>query len=306
MRIGLPGGAPSVEEIIQVAEQAEADGFSSLWYTSGDAGDPMVAIALAGRATSAIELGTGVLQTYSCHPVLQAARAAAVANAIGTPGRFTLGIGPSHDTLVQASQGIPYVRPGRHTEEYIQVVTALLRGEDVAFAGDEYNVHASPVALPGGAEVPVLIAALGPRLLRVAGQYAAGTILWMATAAAIEHHVVPRITSAAASVGRPAPRIVAGLPVAVHDDAAEARNAAAEQFAMYATLPNYQRILAIGGAPDPADAAVVGPEASVTAQVSALFEAGSTDVRLRPFPVGPDPDASLKRTRDLLRELANS
>jgi F420-dependent oxidoreductase-like protein len=306
MRIGLPGGAASVEEIIQRARQAEADGFASLWFTSGDAGDPLVAMALAGRATDTIELGTAVLQTYPCHPVLQATRAAAVVAAIGRPGRFTLGVGPSHQSMIESRLGAAYATPGRHTDEYVQILAALLRGEQVSFAGQEFQVSAAPPDLPGGAEIPVLVAALGPRLLRVAGQYTAGTALWMTNAVAIEQHVAPLIRAAAADAGRPEPRIVAGLPVAVHDDVAAARSAAAEQYASYGELPNYQRILERGGLAGPGDAAIVGDEGSVTAQITALFEAGATDVRARAFPVGADPAASLARTRALLAGLARS
>ena len=150
------------------------------------------------------------------------------------------------------------------------------------------------------------MAALGPRLLRVAGQHAAGTITWMANATAIAQHVAPRIRKAAADAGRPEPRIVAGLPVAVHADIAEARSVASEQFAIYGTLPNYQRILERGGVAGPADAAIVGDESSVTAQLESLFEAGATDVWAAPFPVGEDRSGSRARTRALLKELANS
>ncbi len=306
MRIGLPGSGQTVDRIIGQVERAEADGFTSLWYSSGTAGDPLVAIALAGRATSTIELGTSVLQTYTCHPVLQASRAAAVVAAIGTPGRFTLGVGPSHRPVVEGMQGLSYDTPGRHTDEYVQIVTALLRGEPVRFAGEEFRVNAAAPALVDGAAVPVLVAALAPRLLRVAGQQAAGTITWMANATSIERFVAPRIRKAAADAGRPEPRIVAGLPVAVHDDVAEAKAVAAEAFAMYGTLPNYQRILAHGDAAGPADAAIVGNEASVTGQIEALFAAGATDVWAAPFPVGDDRSASTARTRALLKELAAS
>src|SRR5205085_2006414 len=127
------------------------------------------------------------------------------------------------------------------------------------------------------AEVSVMVSALASRLLRVAGELSDGTILWMANAQAVETHVVPRITAAAKAAGRPAPRIVAGLPVAVHSDVDEARAAAAEQFALYGTLPNYRRILDVGGAANPADAAIVGDEEAVTTQIGALFDAGATD-----------------------------
>lgn len=306
MRIGLPGGGATVEKIVRNAERDEADGFTSLWYPSAAAGDPLVAMALAGRATSRIELGTAVLQTYPCHPVLQATRAAAAASAIGTAGRFTLGVGPSHQPVIEGMLGMPYDTPGRHTDEYVQILAPLLRGETVAFRGEQLGANVGPLALVDGAEIPVLVAALGPRLLRVAGQHAAGTILWMANATAIERHVAPRIRTAASEAGRPEPRIVAGLPVAVHDDVAEARSVAAEQFAAYGTLPNYQRILERGGVAGPADAVIVGDEASVTAQLEALVEAGATDVWAAPFPVGDDRAASRARTRALLQGLVKS
>jgi F420-dependent oxidoreductase-like protein len=260
-------------------------------------------MTLAGRATSAIELGTAVLVSYACHPVLQASRVSAAAAAVGSAGRFTLGVGPSHRFVIQDRLGLSYDTPGRHTEEYVQVLTGLLRGEQVSFAGSQFRVEAGPLPLLAGAEIPVLIGALGSRLLRVAGACTAGTILWMANATAIETHVAPTIRKAAADAGRPAPRIVAGLPVAVHDDVAAARSAAAGLYQAYGQLPNYQRIMAHGGIAGPADAVLVGDEDSVTAQVLALFEAGATDLWAAPFPVGDDAAASRARTRALLASL---
>jgi F420-dependent oxidoreductase-like protein len=239
MRIGLAGVGANLDAIVRQAERAEADGFTTLWYASPILGDPLAAMALVARATSQIELGTSVLQTYACHPLLQAYRAANIAAALGDSGRLTLGVGPSHQMVIENTLGEPYETVGRHTEEYVQVLAALLRGEKVSFAGEEFRVNAGPLTLPDGASVPVLIGALGPRLLRVAGQYAAGTVTWMANATAVESHVAPRIRKAAADVGRPEPRIVVGLPVAVHDDVAEARATATQQFGFYGALPNY-------------------------------------------------------------------
>jgi F420-dependent oxidoreductase-like protein len=259
-------------------------------------------MAMAGRATSAIELGTSVLQTYTCHPVLQANRAASVASAMGRPG-FTLGIGPSHRPAIEDAYGLSYEHPGRHTEEYVTVLASLMAGEPTDFVGEDFEVHAAGRAATPEHEVPILLSALAPRLLRVAGERTAGTILWMGNARAVDVHVAPRIGAAAEAAGRPAPRIVAGLPVAVHDDVDEARSAAAEQFAGYGTLPNYRRILDIGGAEGPADAAIVGDEKAVTAGITALFDAGATDVWAAIFPVGADRRASRERTRQLLGEL---
>src|SRR4051794_10496304 len=302
MRIGLPGGGSSVDRIVQQAVDAEADGFTSLWFASAVFGDPLVPMAIAGKATTTIELGTSVLQTYTCHPVLQANRAAATAAAMERPG-FTLGVGPSHDLVIEGVFGLSYDHVGAHTEEYIDVLAPLLRGGGVDHRGEHFRVQV-PAVNPLPQPVDLMLSALAPRLLRVAGESTAGTILWMGNARSVETHVAPRINAAAAAAGRPTPRIVAGLPVAVHDDVDEARERAAKDFANYGVLPNYRRILDIGGAPGPGDAAIVGDEASVTAQIQSLFDAGATDVWAAPFPVGDDRAGSRHRTRALLKELA--
>jgi F420-dependent oxidoreductase-like protein len=302
MRIGLTGGASSVDTFIGNTERAEADGFSSTWLPSAVGGDPLTWIAAAGRATTSIELGTSVLQTYTSHPVLMANRAVSVASAMGRPG-FTLGIGPSHQHAIEGAYGLDYSHVGRHTEEYVSVLAPLLRGESVHFDGRDFRVHLDGAVPAPPAPVPLLLAALAPRMLRVAGELADGTILWMANARSIETHVVPRLHAAAEAAGRPTPRIVAGLPVAVVDDEAEGRRVAAEMFAGYGVLPNYRRILDRGGIDGPGDAAIVGNESSVAAQITALADAGTTDLWAAPFPVGDDRRASRSRTLDLMRSL---
>ena len=297
MRIGLTGAAATAEKMVQVAQQAEADGFSSLWYASATGGDPLVAMAMAGKATQTIELGTAVLQTYTCHPLLQAGRARSVVDGMGRPG-FTLGIGPSHKPPIEDMLGIPYDHPGRHTEEYVSILVRLLRGEAVRHDGVDFpkvRVPATGVVTP----VPVLVSALAPRMLRIAAEQTDGTVLWMGNARSVETHVKPLLEKA----GGPGQRIVAGLPVAVHADEAEARAAAAQVFAGYGVLPNYRRILDIGGAAGPEDAAIVGSEEQVAAGISGLFDAGVTDVWAAVFPIGEDRRASRDRTMALLRDL---
>src|SRR4051812_36404031 len=217
VRIGLTGGSATVDKVVRQAQQAEADGFTSLWYASVVTGDPLVAMAIAGRETTNIELGTAVLQTYPCHPLLQANRTASVVDAMNRPG-FTLGIGPSHGPVISDVYGMSYEHPGRSTEEYVRILTGVLRGDTVDFDGNDWTAHTAGRAVTPAHPVPVLVSALGPRLLRVAGALAEGTVLWMAPPRAIEAHIVPKVRAAAAAAGRPAPRIVAGLPVAVHDD----------------------------------------------------------------------------------------
>jgi F420-dependent oxidoreductase-like protein len=305
MRIGLNGGASTVERLVEQAVATEAEGFSSLWYPSAVLGDPLVAMALAGRATTTLELGTAVLQTYTSHPALMANRAFAVVAAMGRNG-FTLGLGPSHDVVIEGSFGMSYANPGRHTDEYIAILTQLLHGEAVEFHGEDFDVRLGAPAVADGVTVPVLVAALAPRLLRVAGAVADGTILWLGNARAVAEHVVPLIGGAADAAGRDAPRIVAGLPVAVHDNVDEAREAAAKQFGFYGALPNYRRILDHGGVESPADAAIVGDESAVGTQIEAMFDAGATDMWAAIFPVGDDRDGSRRRTRTLLQDLARS
>jgi F420-dependent oxidoreductase-like protein len=221
---------------------------------------------------------------------------------MGRPG-LTIGIGPSHESIVRNVLGMSYDHPGRSTEEYIRILAGLLRGETVDFDGHDWSVHSAGRMASVAQPIPLLLSALGPRLLRVAGEVADGTVLWMAPVRAVGEHIAPRIVAAAAAAGRPAPRIVAGLPVAVHDDVQEARSAQAAYAADYSDMPNYVRVLDLGGAKSPGDAALVGDEASVTKQLQSLLDAGATDIWAFVYPVGPDKRASLNRTRTLLKEL---
>ncbi len=306
MRIGLTGGGTSVDSMVRQAQQAEADGFASLWYASAVAGDPLVAMAFAGRSTTSIELGTAVLQTYPCHPLLQANRTVAAANAMGRPG-LTLGLGPSHRPIVEDVLGLSYDRPARHTEEYVRIVTALLRDGNADFDGADWTTHSAGRMAAAEHAVPVLLAALSPRMLRVAGSHADGVILWLASAAALERSIMPVLSAAADAAGRPAPRVVAGLPVAVHDDRAEAEAAVAATATGYGAMPNFERIVATGGGSSAADVAIIGDEASVQRQLERLITAGATDIWAQPVAVGADREqrrSSLRRTRALLSALA--
>lgn len=301
MKIGLSAGG-TFDRMVEQVQEAEADGFDTMWFAGGIGMDPLTVIAAAGRASERIELGTSIVPTYPRHPTAMAQQAVAVQSAIGSEGRFTLGIGVSHKPAVEDMLGISYDRPGKNMREYLSVLRPLLHEGKVAFDGEFYKAR-SQMGAPAATPTPVLVAALAPVMLRAAGSLAEGTITWMANARAVESHISPILRSAASDAGRPEPRIVVGLPVAVCDDAAEGRADAAEQFAGYGMLPNYQRVLAHGGCEGPADAAVVGDEASVRSQLQGLLDAGGTDVWAAIFPVGGDRKASRARTRALLQEL---
>ena len=306
LRISLTGGGPSVDRIIDAAQKAEADGFAGLWFPGGGGAlDPLVLLGVVGRATERIELGTSIVQTYTRHPVLMAQQAATVGAAIGDSSRFTLGIGVSHRPVIEGVYGLDYDSNARHLHEYLTVLSALLGEGRVSFTGEEYTARAD-LGQAGDTSVGLVVAALASRSLTSAGELSDGTVTWMANAAAIESLVAPTINAAAEAAGRPAPRVVVGLPVAVTDDEDAARETAARQFAVYGTLPNYQRVLAAGGISTPAEAAIVGNEQQVGDAITALFAAGATELWAAPYPVGDDREgrsASRQRTMALLREL---
>jgi F420-dependent oxidoreductase-like protein len=298
MRIGLTGGGATVDKIVAQAQRAEADGFTSLWYASAVAGDPLVAMAFAGRATAAIELGTAVLQTYPCHPLLQANRVAAAVNAMGRPG-LTLGLGPSHEPIVRDVLGLSYDHPARNTREYLYIVTELLAGRDVDLDGAEWGTHSAGRMTAPEHRVPVLLSAMSPRMLRIAADFADGVVLWLATAEVIAERIAPMVADG---------RIVAGLPVAVHDDVREAREAVAATAERYDRMANYQNVIRAGGGTSAADVAIVGDESAVARHLQTLIEVGATDVWAQPVAVGADQarrKSSLQRTRALLAELTS-
>ena len=301
MRIGLSGGGSTVDRMIDQVVQAENDGFTSMWFAGAIGTDPLVLLPAIGRATERIELGTSIVQTYPRHPVLMAQQAAAVGMAVG-PGRFALGVGVSHRPVIENTYGINYDNNAEHLREYLSVLCPLLAEGKVRFKGNEYTA-ATDMRMRPEQPVPVLVAALASKALRSAGELADGTITWMANRQAIESHVAPKISAAASTAGKPAPRVVVGLPIAVTDDLDAGRQVAAQQFATYGMLPNYQRILKRGGVTSPAEAAIVGPEDVVAKEVEALFSAGATDFWAAIFPVGDDRAASRNRTKNLLRDL---
>jgi F420-dependent oxidoreductase-like protein len=215
-------------------------------------------------------------------------------------GRFTLGIGPSHHWVVDDMLGLPYERPARLVRHYLEVLTAALAGPGpVDVENDDFRVH-NPLDITDITPTPVLVAALAPVMLRVAGELADGTILWMADERAIGDHVVPRLTKAAAAAGRPAPRVVAGVPVALcnPDEVDPAREWANRALGHAEYSPNYQRLLEHGDATDVGDLLAAGDEAAVVERLCRFRDAGVTDLAVRVLPLGRDRDARIE-SRDL-------
>lgn len=198
--------------------------------------------------------------------------------------------------------GLKFERPTRHMEEYLAVLRALVDDGVVDFTGEIFSVRAA-IQVPGATSFPIVVAALGPRMLRIAGESAEGTVTWMVGPRTLETHVVPRITDAAASADRPTPRVCVGVPIAVTDDTDGALQEARKVFHRYGDLPSYRRMLDIEGVDGPADVAVVGNESEVERQLRRLAETGATEVLASIYPVGDDRAASVARTRSLLSSL---
>jgi F420-dependent oxidoreductase-like protein len=296
-----------VARLVDDAEAAEKAGFASIWVPQvPDDFDALTAVALMGRATSRIEIGTAVMPIQTRHPIAMAQQA--LANQAVCEGRFVLGLGPSHHWIVTDMLGLPYERPAALVRNYLEVLNAAFAGPGpVDVENDDYRVH-NPLDVTDLAPTPILLAALAPVMLRVAGELASGTILWMADERAIGEHVIPSITSAAAAAHRPAPRIVAGVPVAqCGAGEVDAARAWANQALGHAEFsPNYQRLLEHGDATDVGDLLAAGDESAVVARLESFRDAGVTDLAVRVLPFGSDRDAriaSRDRTLALLSSL---
>jgi F420-dependent oxidoreductase-like protein len=300
MRIGLlsqANTAGSVDDVIEEARTAERDGFAGFWVTQIFSHEALTLLALVGREVPRLELGTAVLPTYPRHPMLLAQQALTVQSASG--GRLALGIGLSHQIVIESMMGMSFDKPVRHLREYLSVLGPLSRGEAVSFDGEVYRTHAG-LTVPGGSPFPILVAALGPQMLKVTGALADGTVTWCTGPETLRTHTVPGLTAAAEAAGKPAPRIVSALPVCVTDDLPAAHERAAKVFAVYGQLPSYRAMLDREGVEGPADIAIAGSQAEVTDRISALAAVGVTDFVAVEFPGNPD---EAVRTRDTLKAL---
>lgn len=279
MRIGTMlaevSGTDALTKITDDLRAAADQGYASAWMSNIFGLEALTTLAVAGSQVPGIELGTAVVPTYPRHPAVLAQQALTASLAVS--GRLVLGIGLSHQIVIQDMYGYSFDRPARHMREYLAVLLPLLAGEPADFDGETVHAHIGLSVPRTDTRVPVLLAALAPRMLRLAGEQADGTVLWMTGLATVRDYVVPSITAAAAAAGRPSPRVVCMLPVCVTSDPAAARADADRVLAIYGQLPSYRAMLDREGAAGPGDVAIVGDEESVAAQLTALAQAGVTD-----------------------------
>jgi F420-dependent oxidoreductase-like protein len=300
VRIGVGPGEierrsadPSVAR--RVAACAEGR-FSSFWLPQGTGFDALGVLQSVGSVAPSVELGVAVVPVQFQHPSVLASRALTVNEAVG--GRLVLGVGVAHQ-YVLASRGLPYERPASYMEEYLHVLGPLLRERVCDYDGERVSCHLSlevPLSVPAPA---LVVAAMGPRMLGLAGSLADGTVVWLTGLRTVSQLVVPTITAAASAAGRPAPRVIVSLPVCVTADVSGAQAIAGVLYGMYNAMPSYRATLDREGVSSPVDVAVIGDASVVSAGVRRAFEAGATDFLARVF--GTPEDCA--RTLDVLAEL---
>jgi F420-dependent oxidoreductase-like protein len=300
--------ARKVSRMIADAEWAESAGMDTVWVPQvPNDFDALTAVTMMGTRTSTIEIGTAVVPLPAQHPIALARQALSVHAAIG--GRLSLGVGPSHHWIVTDMLGLPYEKPARYTRDYLEVLAAAQAATgSVDVENTNFTVH-NPFDLTPLAPMPVLVAALGPVMLGIAGEQADGTVLWMADYRAIADHIAPRINKAADNAGRPAPRVVAGVPVCLckPSEADEARERANRILAEAEYSPNYQKLLEHGDARNVGDICIAGDEEAILEGFRRYRDAGATDLSMRLLPIGDTRDelvASKYRTREVVAELA--
>lgn len=314
MRIGVMVGpergryATKVERLQADARWAEESGFATIWVPQiPDEFDALTAATLIGLQTSRIEIGTAVIPVQPRHPIALAQQALSTQAVLN--GRLALGLGVSHHWIIDEMLGLPYEKPAATMAAYLDVLDQALAGPGTVHVDNGAWRVNQPMAVTDVAPTPVLIAALGPVMLRIAGERTDGTILWLADERAIASHVVPKLTAAADAAGRPAPRVVAGIPICVcGDDEVEVAVARANRVLSEAEVsPNYQKLLDLGDAQNVGDLMAAGSESAVEKRMRSFADAGVTDLSLRILPIGENRDellASRQRTCDYLSSLA--
>jgi len=298
MRISINGSAtmvfPSVSNAIADLKATKAEGFSGYWLAQVGLGDALTAFAAAGDASAGIEVGTAVIPTFPRHPTALAAQALMTQAAI--PGKLILGIGLSHQPSVEGTWKMKWDRPILHMREYLDVLLPLLESGQVNATGEFWSAEVN-AGRPTETVPSVMLAALGPQMLDIAGRRTDGTVLWLVGPRTIAEHIAPRLNDAAAAAGRPVPRVVCSLPVCVTDDEAGARALIGQFLDGYQDLPSYRAMLDREGADGPADVAIVGTEDQVGEALKGLEAAGTTDFAALPMSLDPEVVA---RTRSCL------
>jgi alkanesulfonate monooxygenase SsuD/methylene tetrahydromethanopterin reductase-like flavin-dependent oxidoreductase (luciferase family) len=306
--ISVPGN--SVQDALAMIERAEQLGIPAAWMTTGMARpDNLTTFAAAAVRTQRIKLGTSIVPTYPRHPLVTVQQTQVIAHL--APGRFRLGVGPSHRPLMEA-MGIPFKAPLGHLREYLRICKALLQQGKVDFDGTYYKAH-DAIAHP--LDVPVMASALQRDSFELCGEEADGAISWVCPAPYLRDVALPAMRVGAERTSRPVPPLIAHAPVCVHDNQAEVYAAVREQI-MNPRLPFYQNMFVAAGFPEAKngawsdgmiDATVLwGNEARVTERLHEMLDWGATELLVTLVPAGTNRNASLDRTMQLLGQAARA
>jgi F420-dependent oxidoreductase-like protein len=268
-----------VDEVGAIAKAAETNGVHRIWFSQRTGWDALTLIAGVAPYTSTIGFAVGVVPVYPRHPLALAAQALSVQALIGN--RLTLGVGSSHPPIIEGMFGLSMEQPAKYMREYVEALNPLLSGAMTDYSGTKLTARGQ-IQIPGTEAPELILAALGPRMLDIAGRMTAGTTLAWAVPEVIESYVKPTIDAAAAAAGRPEPQIIATVTVSVTDDADRARQAITDQFGPAKGLPAYRAMLDRGGNEGPQDTAVLGDEATVAREIERYAAAGTTEFLLCP------------------------
>ena len=308
--IGVAVSGNNADEVLARIERSERAGIPAAWMTTGGARlDSITVMAAAAGRTQQIKFGTSIVPTFPRHPLVMVQQTQVVAQL--APGRFRLGVGPSHRPTMRA-MGIRMPNPLGHLREYLRILKALLQTGKVDFNGEFYQAHET---IPEPLDVPVMASALQRGSFELCGAEADGAISWICPPAYLRDVALPAMAEGAKQAGRPVPPLIAHAPVCVHGDAAEVR-AAVQQQLTNPELPYYQRMLIDAGFPEAAqgdwsDAMVDevvfwGDETRVAEKIKGMFSSGASEVLVSPIGAGQDQAASVHRTTRLLAELAKN
>ena len=269
--IGADGTKDSINDVVRLGKEIEEAGLDHVWLANIFSFDAITTLALIGRETSRVRVGTAVTPTYPRHPGALAQQA--MTTAAATDNRFTLGIGLSHQVVIENMFGMSYDKPAKHMREYLSVLMPLLRGETASFQGEQYQVNGLTLDIPGGTDVPVVVAALGPAMIKLTAEMADGTNTWMVGPKTMEEHIIPSFQAA----GKSDPDIVAGMPIVLTTNIDDAKAKIARNLTVYGQLPSYRAMLDREGATGPADIAIVGDENQLRGQIKRFQDMGVTD-----------------------------
>ncbi|TCC31920.1 TIGR03564 family F420-dependent LLM class oxidoreductase [Kribbella speibonae] len=285
MRIGLwiDEEHRTIDEIGAAAKAAEDAGIDRVWFSQRLGWDALTLIAGVAPYTSTIGYAVGVVPVYPRHPLALAAQALSVQALTGN--RLTLGVGSSHPHMVEGMLGLSMDRPAAYVREYVEALRPLLAGEPTDYVGERLTARGQ-VGIPGTEAPELILAALGPRMLKTAGELTAGTTTSWAGPEVIENFIRPTIDRAATAAGRPEPQVIAGVCVAVTDDPDTTRQWIHDRFGAAGDMPAYRAVLDRGGKAGPEETAVLGDEEAVAKEIQRFKDAGTTEFLV--CPVGTD------------------